>query len=112
MKFKVGDLCVIVGGPHWQAGDDSKRIGKECSILVGTNDEKFGPCYDVKCADGMVVYITEKSLRLRRPPSWDSWLYDTDKVKDDQHAYDVRRDELTAAYRHAFQQALTADRKP
>lgn len=96
MKFKVGDVCEIVNGCC--ISSQSMFAGRECTITDRASRAGFGcKCgyrtYDyfrvehsssvgVPCHDGC-HYVPTEYLRLKRPPSWDSWLYDTSKVKDE-----------------------------
>jgi Neuraminidase (sialidase) len=84
MKFRVGDVCEIIFSTCGNAG-------KECTIV---RDLLLHP------RSGELVYTIEvhgspsghkhglwsalpSSLRLKRPPSWDSWITDTREVENE-----------------------------
>lgn len=83
MRFKVGDVCYFQG-LHSRCVEFN---GTECCI-VGDLQVRYGDsshverlCYSVRCAlDGQLWLCEPEYLRLRRPPSWDKWLYDTSGV--------------------------------
>ena len=79
MKFKVGDVCVIVATaiPEWASG-------MECTI-TGEEDWQHamsGPvfAYRITLSNGVNATAVRSVLRLKRPPSWDKWIYDTRDV--------------------------------
>lgn len=83
MNFKLGDVCIIVN--H---ADPPKFAGMECTI-TGSEDwyhgiGRHGPeplfAFRVVLSDGFVAQVVRAALRLKRPPSWDKWLYDTSNV--------------------------------
>jgi hypothetical protein len=85
--FKVGDVCVIVG----LLPIDRKYEGMECEIV------SRGCCLDREMEGGPLAwylthirdkkgsdYIHHSNLRLKRPPSWDKWIYETSDVDGEQ----------------------------
>lgn len=87
-KFKIGDVCVWVGLINWPELNGTEcEITKELhwSVLVDGRSGwvREGPCYGVKWCDGRHSLAEPHNLKPKRPPSWDSWLFDTSKVKDE-----------------------------
>jgi len=84
MNFKVGDVCYFEG-----LCDRCQEFnGTECRVISDLR-ERYGDsskttrlCHRVHCAlDGQQWLCEPKYLRLKRPPSWDKWLYDTSDVE-------------------------------
>lgn len=84
MKFKPGDLCVIVSARAYP-----DFVGREC--VLSHRDEYFGE-WILEFADGArpspdgYYTLPDRCLRLKRPPSWDAWIFDTRDVE-----YEARR---------------------
>ena len=84
MKFKVGDVCEII-----KAEVELQMVGCECTIVGGPE-----PCFGNEYI-GWVIEVPKfrsrhpsgdwcarpEFLRLKRPPSWNKWLYDTRDVE-------------------------------
>ena len=94
MKFKVGDLCVIVATPG--CSFCQPYHGMQCTVgklIVQPETPEWVRCctlqpftepvYGVDCANGQRLAIEESQLRRRRPPSWDKWIFDTRDVQDE-----------------------------
>jgi hypothetical protein len=65
-KFKVGDVCVIVGSwtnPH--------HNGMECTVTSAPYRFYDLDVYSTRLADGSVSSASESCLRLKRPPTQD-----------------------------------------
>lgn len=64
--------CVIEGPLKWGA--------HRCTVY----GDKLPPSatHLVRWADGLVTNVRPVKLRLRRPPSWDKWLYSRDNIDD------------------------------
>ncbi len=87
MKFRVGDLCEIV------APDSPLYHGRECVVTAlaqwmddvvyceSGKDAQPGMFYTIFIPEGGRAYALEHELRLKRPPSWDSWIHDTRDVE-------------------------------
>lgn len=83
MKFKLGDLCEVV------ASNGFTSINTGCFVvIIGFRDipsmsMRFDgePMYLVSGSRNGVVAFEESRLRLRRPPSWDLFIFDTSHVE-------------------------------
>ena len=90
MKFKVGDVCEILR----VCGCDMcvPWHGLECTVIqvVGPpNGAHF--CFGRGALENCMIYridhqgrrvtVSEDELRLKRPPSWNSWIFDTAPVR-------------------------------
>lgn len=85
-RFRVGDVCELVNptGARWM----EKHVGLTV-VILGVRDTGFGPTsiafgdtvYALEGAPKRLEYLEERYLRLRRPPSWDTWLYTTKDVE-------------------------------
>ena len=80
--FKVGDIVVLLWAKQERyqkfVGCDYEIIGP----LELKRDSKTGDYmgYDVRRPDGSKGYVRHDQVRLRRPPSWDKWIFDTSDV--------------------------------
>lgn len=89
--FRVGDVCVGVGfvfRPEFN--------GMECIVSSGLFWKESRQCFltgnvypgafvhNVEWANGESGDVRPVKLRLRRPPSWDKWIYQTDAVDSEQ----------------------------
>lgn len=87
MNFKVGDVCVIV-----LANQFPQMVGMECTVtsLLSEHEDGGEPGHTIDVPsfprmDGSIEWFAVPyELRLKRPPSWDEWLFDTSHVKDEQ----------------------------
>lgn len=77
MRFRPGDLCVIVSAPIVQ-----RLVGMDCVITsIGCPTTQAGYDCNIFVNGAPSTHRTEEwsakfsQLRLRRPPSWDKWLY-------------------------------------
>lgn len=102
MKFKVGDVCI---GQNFTKHVEAN--GMECAVLdisypqglryVDSDVRKSlyllpgTPVYQVLWADGLVDNCLGENLRLKRPPSWDKWIYDTELVKFEHEMSDPKK---------------------
>lgn len=80
-KFRVGDVVVGDGFTYavWCNGAEGTVVGHERKGRF--LDGRDSLAVDVRWADGRVNGADVKCLRLKRPPSWDKWLYDTREVE-------------------------------
>lgn len=79
MNLKVGDMCVIVS-----ARMKPEALGMECEITSIFITDEWDCVVNVpglvNKRGGNLFNTTFASLRLKRPPSWNSWIYDTSDV--------------------------------
>lgn len=87
MKFRVGDLCTLIA-PH-----APEFHGRDCMVLALAvpMDDVYsmrtqellppGMFYEIDVAGDGLAYVLEHELRLKRPPSWDTWILDTRHVE-------------------------------
>lgn len=73
MRFKIGDVVELVSV---DLAEKAVNIGYVGTVLLIENVLGKGECF--KFQDG--EWARSVNCRLRRPPSWDSWLYDTIKI--------------------------------
>lgn len=80
-KFRVGDLVEIVGGPNTSVFGQRLRgeIGIVTKVFVYEGKEACNVSCDHRSRGW---YAT--ALKLKRPPSWDRFIFDTQHVKDEQ----------------------------
>lgn len=85
-KFRVGDFVEVVGNgkvrPEWQY-----QIGM-CGLVVGIRKYKNEPLYSLDFDEPNSGWGAD-SLRLKRPPNWNGWLYDTSDVKNELQLCDL-----------------------
>lgn len=82
--FKVGDFCVLVlPGSKWNGQEVVVTRGLEVTRMhkISTDKIFIAPAYLVVDGGGYETAQLPHELRLRRPPSWDKWIYDTDHVR-------------------------------
>jgi hypothetical protein len=79
MKFKRGDVCEIIDGPGFRRL--RSLIGDECVVVGPWPGEQTTPPSYVIDVGGYLCGAYEHLLRLKRPPSWDKWIFDTRDVK-------------------------------
>lgn len=99
MKFKPGDVCEIVGYVF-----SPRHVGRQCTLIDGPRDcrPKNRPgviVYGFQCeVDGETGLFTIdiRHLRLKRPPAWDKWIFDTEPVKHDPEMAQWWMDEVDA----------------
>lgn len=79
MRFRIGDVCEIIDGPGISE-QDRKFIGLEVTISGMPGSFRMDPdAYAVNCpADERCLGAYPQVLRLKRPPSWDKWIFDAD----------------------------------
>ncbi len=70
--FRVGDVCVVVS-VTWASAQ--WMVGKECTVI-----ELHEPDYVRTDINSEGSFFYPHNLRLKRPPSWDKWIYDTSDV--------------------------------
>jgi hypothetical protein len=73
MSFKVGDVCVVLAHPDYEA-IHQKFVGSEVVLTAflgaPASLEHYGNYWSGKFADGMEARFAEIILRLKRPPSY------------------------------------------
>lgn len=87
-RFRVGDVCVFTESAIYGL-TGQKASGLECTVIDGLKTRWMWPpgedraCYEVMCEQlaSHALLAEPYELRLRRPPSWDRWLYDTRDVE-------------------------------
>lgn len=73
MKFKVGDVCVVVPCPC-RTGSPSVHVGKECRVLSIDPNDRSGAFYetDIPSTAGHPLYrncwACDTCLELKKPP--------------------------------------------
>lgn len=85
MNFKPGDVCEIV---HPKTRPELK--GFECEVVDAAHQHSHLPMFGHNIQVRGVLapdhprgwfFAEPYQLRLKRPPSWDSWIYDTREVR-------------------------------
>lgn len=89
-KFKVGDAVEILWVANPQFAHEVGSVGTvvkanvrrwlDGNTLATSDDGIYLAEYDTM---EHWCYVPDQ-LRLRRPPSWDQWLYNVDGVRDEQ----------------------------
>lgn len=101
MRFKIGDVCVFTDGAVWGITGASVA-GLECVVIDGLETrymwppEEERPCYEILC-DQIAKHpllAEPHELRLKRPPSWNSWLTSDQHLTDDDKLEATRANDL------------------
>ncbi len=86
MKFKVGDVCYFEGlVTRCQEFNGTEcRVISDLAVRYGGSSHTERECHRVHAnLDGQQWLCEPQYLRLKRPPSWNKWLYDLSDVKDE-----------------------------
>lgn len=97
--IRVGDICILQNSvlPGYDGrevhviGGLQVRRGRE-HFADGTNAVNEKLRYRIQCDDGEIIVPQPYKLRLKRPPSWNQWLYGVDHIREEIPHGNVRGD--------------------